>query len=156
MPRQNAATSPATRDLPRMPRSLGAFRRRHRRLMRSYVQELANLMGLPHWAITIRFEERSSSDAHAEVSRTDGALRAELWLEEKFTALPRSRQRQVIVHELMHLHTADLQGLLDAARKQMERSEGRLWKTVTSAAEELLVDSVAEAWSSSLPMPPWR
>ena len=71
-----------------------------------------------------------------------------LWvrLSESFLDSPPDRQRQTLVHELLHAHTAPMNQLL---RDLLDEHHFDAYKLLM----EYAVDGVAEEWAKSLPLP---
>jgi hypothetical protein len=115
------------------------------------VDYLANRMGLVGWKFTIKPAE-AASDSWAEVEVVYGRKQATIFLSDAWDSLPVEEQKQVLVHELAHVHLAAYTQLVNDLFESQH-----LTKEVIAAAnaalahcEEWLVDNLAEAWTKTL------
>lgn len=116
----------------------------------AYVSQLANLMGLGDWEITV--SANAPDEDYATVNPVYGQRKALLALDPEWASLTRSTLRWVLVHELVHLHLARL-------KVGVENYLGRLVEEMRPAAQEALnseveyaVDAIATAWARRLPL----
>lgn len=111
----------------------------------AYARRLADLMGLLDWIIGIGDEPPEPRNL-AECDARYGRKIAWIHLSESFFNSTPVRQRQTIVHELLHAHNAHAEHLLHD-----ELSDTAL--RAYTLAHEYAIDGIAEAWSRSLPLP---
>lgn len=112
-----------------------------------YLRETADILGLRDWTVGIDHGPLSVPDRLAEADTRRG--RKILWvtLSEAFLDSAPDRQRQTIVHELLHAHHSHLQFLI--SDNLNESAAG-----VFTLALEYAIDGIAEEWAKLLPLPP--
>jgi hypothetical protein len=138
--------------MPERTRDMDAARRR---TVEDYLRELQHGVGLSHWDLELDWGEQCAEDCDAQVSCVDGRFAAVLWLHERFFTLSRLDQRRVLVHELLHMHTA---AVVTAARLSMKQQpkDARAWMMAyVRDAEEHTVDALSRVLGEHLAMPPW-
>ena len=69
-----------------------------------FVASLQKSLKLQDWVVTINFKEVSCSGTYATMGHSSDSKHVELKVSKKFLKLPRSAQRQVLIHEMMHCH----------------------------------------------------
>jgi hypothetical protein len=79
-----------------------------------YVNDLATRMGLGSWVVTISTGVTDEEDAYAETTIWRERFQGDIILNEKWTPASRSELREIVVHELLHLHFADLDHALQS------------------------------------------
>jgi hypothetical protein len=109
-------------------------------------------MLLGNWDIDLRREPPPKEDSQAAVSFRGCSHVARVFLSDDFDDLTRTKQRETIVHELVHLHLHPLLGHLDV------QFGGRTdWPALHDAHvshEEFVVDDLARIIAPTLPLPP--
>lgn len=111
----------------------------------AYLRELADRMGLKDWEITVKDGPPDDRSARCSVWMRYGGKQARTYLSEEFLRGTPEEQRADLVHELVHLHFAAMDGVVeDALSPEMYRAYQRLW--------EYGIDGIAEAWAPSLPL----
>lgn len=111
----------------------------------NYLRNLADRMGLRDWKISIHEDPPDASNV-AECDARFGRKIAWIYLSETFLRSEPDRQRQTLVHELLHAHTAHLNHLM-----QGELTEPGC--RAFSLSLEYVVDGIAEEWAKTLPLP---
>lgn len=103
----------------------------------SYIGDLKSRMNLGHWTVRIMWEhpERAldGSEIQAEIEQIEGRYLAVLRLGEGFWDFDPSQVREVVVHELLHLHHMRVSSLTDW---------GRLNKLVGDPAHVMIKDNL--------------
>lgn len=112
----------------------------------SYIRHIANEMGLRDWQIFIANAPPNNSDNLAECDARYGRKIVNIYFSETFLDYEPSRQRQNIVHELLHAHTAFLHHFL---RNELNETAFEAY----NLALEYAVDGIAEEWARRLPLP---
>jgi hypothetical protein len=118
----------------------------------AYLRDLADRLGLRDWRLDLdRDPTAGGLLAHVEV--TDGARWALVTLGPTWGVLPPDRQRQALVHELIHPH---FQEIAEAVAHGREVLGGTAIEVVERAVRhqiEHAVDALAEAVAPLLPLP---
>ena len=110
-----------------------------------YIRRIADEMGLRDWRICI-VDDPPDPDNLAECDARYGRKVVNLYFSETFLDYEPDRQRQNIVHELLHAHTAHLHHFLC---KELNSTAF----TAYNLALEYAVDGIAEEWARHLPLP---
>jgi hypothetical protein len=129
-------------------------RERHK-FWESYLHDLQKRMLLGHWKLILWRKRPSGADenAAAGVVCQGSGHQAFIFLNEEFDAATRTEQREVIVHELVHLHLFPMR---DHLHKQFGDWTDA-WPVLRDAHlshEEYAVDDLARIIAPSLPLPP--
>lgn len=124
-----------------------------RRLMR-YIATIGKMLGLCDWKVILRPDEPDSKDHAASISCVYGRRVANLWLSHGFEHLEPAEQRQILVHELLHVHFDSMTTLIEQA---LPPALGAPAYGVFDAAyrerAEHAVDAIAEAVAPVFPLP---
>lgn len=147
--------SPGGMRLAPMPDRLRELSDEQRGLVSGYLRQLQLDMDLSHWDLTIDWDEQCDEDCDAQVSTVEGRYTAVLWLHDRFFLLSRAEQRRVLVHELLHMHTA---GVMTASRLGMKHltKDTKAWvMAFVRDAEEHAVDALSRVVGTHLALPPW-
>ena len=111
----------------------------------SYVRQLADQFGLKDWAIEVP-ETPPDGTAIAATWMAYGQRLARIHLSDKFLCDTPEDQRDTIVHELLHLHFAAMDGLVtDWLEADKHKAYSRMF--------EYGIDAIAIAVSPRLPLP---
>jgi hypothetical protein len=120
--------------------------------LEAYVSDLALLLDLSGWEITIS-REPSEPDAHADIDPHAQRRSAELRVESGFYALSPERQRLTIAHELGHL----IHARVDRVVENLEETLGKVGWSILEPnyvdAAERTVEHWARLVAPSLPLP---
>ena len=119
-----------------------------------YVNRLAALMGLSNWHITIRSGAPDTADAWAETKVWERALRGDIVLNVDKRPDDRPHLREILVHELLHLHLADLDHAAQGVETVLGQSVYTVFYDRHSVDEEKTVQQIARFWAPKLPLPP--
>lgn len=120
--------------------------------VRAYVAILQPLLRIAHWDLVVG--EEQAPDAMADCSTYVREHRAELRFSDHFFAAPRERQRQVMIHELLHVVTEEWHRSNLAAFEALD-STPRSWATERELHEmEMCVDGLSRILAPYLPLPP--
>lgn len=118
-----------------------------RRLIEDYVYEMAELYGLQDWEINLS-EELPSSESLASIFPTEGRKIATLRICPEFETYTKDRQREIIVHELTHLHWGQT---WNYCQKAMSADQYEAFINMA----EYAVDGIARAIACDFPLPHW-
>lgn len=135
-----------------------------------YVEDIANLMGLGQWHLSVLAEPDSKMresmedegpgdllDYEAFCYPHHGMESADLWVNPKFRAKQPEELRATIVHELLHCHHAREEALVCQELSQFGISPvvHKVVKRWWHQANEYAVESIARAWAPALPTLTW-
>ena len=109
-----------------------------------YVRQIADTIGLKDWAIKLP-DELPAGDAIASVYPCAGRKIGTLRLSEDFLDYPPEKQRQVLVHELIHCHAATY---IRAVEIRTDKDP------VLTLLMEYMTDGLADGFAHLLPLPP--
>lgn len=112
-----------------------------------YARQLAVRLGLRDWRIEIGDVPPPNSDSsEASTWTAYGQRRAEIYLSDRFLGASPEDQRDTVVHELLHLHFAAMDGLVtDWLEAVHQKSYSRMF--------EYVIEAVAVAIASLFPLP---
>lgn len=110
-----------------------------------YARRLADSMGLRDWSVHV-LSGRPGDDENASICCLWGRRVAEIKLSDDWFADDPPRQRQALVHELIHAHLASMHWLVQDA---LEPSLHPAYELTL----EYAIDAMAEAWAPFLPLP---
>lgn len=111
----------------------------------SYVRCMSDLMGLRDWQVAMS-KDHCSNDADAQVDWIEGTKSARIRVSDEFlSTMDEERQREVIAHELAHLH-------FELARVIAERAMGNRWEDFRDAFE-VGIDAMSMIIGPKLPLP---
>lgn len=111
-----------------------------------YLRDLADLMGLRDWTVSVH-RDPPDDEHQASCHAVYGRKMAQIQLSENFLESVPDRQRQTLVHELMHAHFGPLNHLM---RSELTDPGYRAFML----SLEYAIDGIAEEWAKRLPLPP--
>ncbi len=118
----------------------------------AYLRAAADALGLKDWRITFDPQPTTEEDTYAEIDATEDR-HASVQLCATFATLPARQQREIIVHELCHLHTTRLRTIAeDLAASESTGTKSFILKTIENA-DEHAVESFAQLLAPQLPLP---
>lgn len=138
-----------------MPAKFGDLDPEHREMFEAYTAQLQALLGLERWSLTVMWSAPAPSDCDAQVEVIDGRYAALMWLHDEFFTLPLSEQRRVVVHELLHLHTAPIISAVHITSKAITKPARKVGVKLIRDAEEHVVDALSVTVGELLPLPDW-
>lgn len=115
------------------------------------IRYLADRMGLADWRFTV-VSDNATADSWAEVEVVYGRRLATVHLSPEWDSLPPAEQKEVLVHELVHVHLGAF-GHLVADLLESQKVEGLALAAIEAAlthAEEWMVDCLSTAWAKTL------
>jgi hypothetical protein len=119
----------------------------------AYIDSLKEPMRVRDWGITLT-EEFAAEDAGASVSVIYGRNRANIQIAQDFDTYEPEEQRQMIVHELMHIHAQPMGSVLQRVTESRTEAWLLLATAFHSEALEHMVDLMAEIVAAYVPLPP--
>ena len=120
----------------------------------AYLRECANLMALRDWVLILGSEPPDDAAAAASVTPTWGRKHACFRFCSDFWGFSREVQREIVCHELVHLHFAAMVKWF-----QELENDGAITNHAGRAFNmnfEYGIDGVADGWSRVLPLPKFK
>lgn len=128
----------------------------------SYMRWIANEMGLRDWYLRLMHVPPEETDgkrdrrAAARIEITWGKKHADIYVCEDFKEFEPDRQRQFMVHELVHCHFDHLDALTDnQLRDHLGEIYWQAWHPAYWLMFENSIDAIAQAWAEKLPLIDW-
>jgi hypothetical protein len=115
-----------------------------------YIHDAAVRLHLSDWDISLS-EEPADEDDHAYVDFPNGSKRAVIHLGNLFWRSSACQRRHTIVHELLHLHLAPLEGQLQGAKRLLGEAVYTAYSESVNNSLEYAVDGIADAIAVSFP-----
>lgn len=116
-----------------------------RRYTIAYLAKLQLIMRLADWEIVVNFEQNADEDCLAEIKAVEQQRRAELVFGKQFFTISAFDQRQTLVHELMHLHTANMEEMTrEAIEAGMGKRAVKAFGGAFMCESERVVDALAD------------
>lgn len=126
--------------------------RAQKNALERYISDAQQIMNLGQWKIELS-ETPCEEDALAEIEVSDNLWQAKIRVAHGFFKEKPDEQRDTIVHELLHVHTAGI----ERSRDRMEKTLGELaWSVFQAAMDnevERAVDAIAKIVSPTVPLP---
>jgi hypothetical protein len=117
-----------------------------------YISEAQQTLNLGQWKIELE-DSPCEDDALAEIEVSENLWQARIRVAYGFFKEKPEEQRDTIVHELIHVHTAGI----ERSRDRMEKTLGELaWPVFQASMEnevERAVDALAKIVAPTLPIP---
>lgn len=117
----------------------------------SYVASLAGVMRLGHWTLVIDWSG-TQEECYASITPDDNSVHAVIALSPTFLDLSPERQRQTLVHELVHCHLFPVH---DTAEDMLEVTSSfsafKVASKVLNSRIETAVDALADVISPLCP-----
>jgi len=114
-----------------------------------YARDVADRMGLRDWEVRVS-EHRPEKGIAARLHATEGRKYAWIAFGKCFYKLSPEKQRQTVVHELVHIHFTPMHLPL------FDGMESELARKFYVSAFEYGVDAIADIIAPSMPLPPKR
>lgn len=125
--------------------------------LEAYLRELAQLMGLGDWRITVSPEPAEEGDENADVYldvTVDVAQRATVRAAARFWGEPPESQRRYSCHELGHLPAERIGEALGLVAEVVPKKTMAVIAKAFEEAEEHIVWWIALRLAPSMPLPP--
>ena len=119
-----------------------------------YVRQLAAFMGLGQFHVTVKTGETETEDAFAENVVWEERYRGDITISQNWKSPSRDELREVLVHELLHLHFADLDHAFYATKPLIGRPAYEVAVARYRGDREKTVQQIARFWAPHLPLPP--
>ena len=124
-----------------------------RATVQAWINKAAPIVGLAEWKITVA-ADAAAEDAWADIEPHSTDPRATLRIGSSFEEQSANRQREILTHELMHLHVH----ALDRYTSSLEESHGRIWYGGWYPGYEALIEQACERLAQVFApqLPPYR
>lgn len=126
--------------------------RAQKKALERYLLEAQQIMNLGQWKIELS-DTPCDEDSLADIEVSDNLWQAKMRVARSFFKEKPEEQRDTVVHELIHVHTAGI----ERARDRMEKTLGELaWPIFQASMEneiERTVDALAKIVAPTLPVP---
>lgn len=129
---------------------------RHLTVLTKYVQSLANQLGLMDWVISV-LPEPCDPCCFATIHCIEGTKKGRIRFCHNVHELPPEKVRYVVVHELLHCHTAGMSQVVefDVPKVSVVAPDMQaVLYSIHTREEERCVDGLAFAIASFFPLPP--
>ncbi len=117
-----------------------------------YVGQCKDLMGLGHWTVNISADP-CTDDAWADVEVSTNLYTATIRFSPKLWAEKPEDIRRVVAHELIHIHQAGVERLVEALEKPLGSTAYELLSHVWDTESERSADSLSNVVAEVLPLP---
>ncbi len=122
-------------------------------VLAAYLAELQSALLLSHWRVTVA-QDASDVDAWADISVTNqAAFTAELRISHDFWRQEPDRQREVLIHEMLHLNAHQHDAVVDNLEKALGEIAWAVLSPQYEDATERAVDHMAKVLSQYIPLP---
>jgi hypothetical protein len=120
-----------------------------------YVRDCADTVGLRDWEFEIMHVPPIETVAYVKVDVHEHRRYAALWFCRNFRKLTPDFQRHCIVHELVHVHLAEMGFVFRSIQSDLGRIHFTALDHSYLRAEEKAVDAVAGVLAPRVPVIPW-
>ncbi len=123
-----------------------------RRSLEAYIHHLAALLRLADWRIRLATEPAADGQ-NAQAYQPFDARRTYIRVRDGWLDMEPEEQRDTIVHELLHLHLAEMSGMInDDTGELLDKAAYHILHEQYRLAEERAVDTLAGAIAPLLPL----
>jgi hypothetical protein len=120
--------------------------------LESYVADLQAALNVANWKVSVA-REASDVDAWADINPHEQNHTAELRVSHDFWKQTPEQQREVLVHEILHLVTARLDQTVEALEDAMGKVLWAVFEPQYENATERAVDQLARIIAPTIPLP---
>jgi hypothetical protein len=121
-----------------------------------YVRVYSNAVGLRDWEFEIMHAPPDEAFAYVKVDVHEHRKYAALWFCIEFRRLAAEFQRHCIIHELVHVHLAEMGFVFRSIREDLGRIHFEALDGSYLRAEEKAVDALTGVIAPALPVIDWR
>jgi hypothetical protein len=122
----------------------------------AYARTLADGIGLKDWETVIRHDTPDDSNAAAAMITITGRRIVWIKLGNGFFADTPENQRHYMLHELVHVHTDDIDTAIWQAKDVITSDAFTLLEKVVKDRIEFATDVIASSVGHAFPLPPER
>lgn len=121
----------------------------------AYVHSLARQLLLADWRIRIAKGTKEEEDEQNELACVEFRElgEANITLYPSFFLEPKESQREIVVHELLHIHQRKQFEVVESTKTALGKKAFELLDTFYLATEEATVQTLARIIAPSLPLP---
>ncbi len=123
-------------------------------VLSGYIRDLADAMGLRDWSISLGRYISDTGEYRAQITLHRQKDEAEVELSEAWFGRTPEEQRQTVVHELLHIHTARLCRTLTRFTEQVGGELATYLAKEHDEEEEIVIERLARVLAPYLPLPP--
>ena len=123
-----------------------------RKELEHYIRELADLMGLRDWTLTMR-DDPASEDCAADIQVTYGRKFAAIRFDPAWASESPETLRATCIHELLHCHLKPTEWALNNAQSALGMVAFSVLSGAYEDALEVAIDGIANEWAKTLPLP---
>ena len=120
--------------------------------LEAYVAELQEALGITVWKITV-VREASDVEAWADINPHEQAESAELRVSYDFWKQTPEHQREILIHEMLHIVTARLDQTVESIEEAFGKVIWAIYEPLFEDATERVVDHLAKVIAPSVPLP---
>jgi hypothetical protein len=120
-----------------------------------YVDNAKRILNLTQWEIKVK-DYPSAEDAYADIEPHDHLWHAKLRLSEDFFKEPAVEQRKIIAHELLHLHYAGVERLVNSVHDTLGVAAADIYSKVWEIEVERSADALSGPVGGLLPIPKFK
>ena len=120
--------------------------------LEAYVAELQEALGITVWKITV-VREASDVEAWADINPHSQAETADLRVSHDFWKQTPDHQREVLIHEMLHIVTARLDQTVESIEEAFGKVIWAIYEPLFEDATERVVDHLAKVIAPSVPLP---
>ena len=122
----------------------------------TYVRRLADEMGLGNWKINVTSgtPENPEPFAFAETTVWGERFQGDILLNRDWHPTSKEELREILVHELLHLHLTDLDHAFYATETLLGKPTYAVAVDRYRTDREKAVQQIARFWAPHLPLPP--
>jgi len=120
--------------------------------LEAYIAALQTALNVANWKVTIA-RDASDVEAWADINPHEQNATAELRISHDFWRQTPEMQRDVLVHEVLHLVTARLDQTVEALEDAMGKVLWAVFEPQYENATERAVDHLAKIIAPSIPLP---
>ena len=119
-----------------------------------YIIELASLLNLGQWTISVSPLPPESADALASCLVTSGQQHASIRLSQALIKADPEEQRSCLLHELIHIHLWPLGEVVEHAFPALGTTAAGVLEAAHDLANERATDALSLAIAPFFPLPP--
>ena len=120
--------------------------------LEGYVAELQVALNVTYWKITV-VRDAADVEAWADINPHSQAETADLRVSHDFWKQSPDHQREVLIHEMLHIVTARLDQTVEAMEEAFGKIAWAIFEPQYVNATERVVDHIAKLLAPNLPLP---
>jgi predicted SprT family Zn-dependent metalloprotease len=120
--------------------------------IKAYVDSCKEIMGLGHWEITVS-PESAPDDSWADIEVSTNLYHATIRFSPKLWDEKPEDVKRVVAHELIHIHQAGVERLVETLEKPLGSAAYEMLSTVWDVESERSADSLSKVIAQLMPEP---